>query len=670
MAGLRQACPDLPRDAGLAGRLGRAAPRARHTAAGRKVLIVLDQFEQWLHARGGEPHTELAAALRQCDGERRASAADGAGRLLDGGHAVPAGTGSPARSKARTRRAVDLFDPLHARKVLAEFGRAFGRLPENPVCMTAGRRRFLDQAVAGLGGRRQSDLRAAGPVRRHDEGPALDARRAAGGRRHRGRRRDVPGRNLQRQDRPPEHRLHQKAARAVLKALLPDQGTDIKGHMRSSEELLEASGYAGRPEAFADLIRILDREIRLITPTIPQPINLEPDGDSPETLAGSCQPPTLPLRRRSPVRRGDRPRRPPARPFGAGSDPAAPLAPKVSPKLSHASPSYQLTHDYLVPSLREWLTRKQKETRRGLAELRLAERAALWNAKPENRHLPSWWEYLNIRWLVSRKQWTAGHHKMMQAAGRFHGIRAAVLLILFALLGWGAYELNGNLQAAALVNSLRTAKEDAVLGVIEQVGPYRRWADGRLRSMLASEPRTVEEQRAELRCADGVVACGASFGRGFERDVAGPGHGLLVRRRRFADALQPYQERFTGELWEILRATAERPERRFRAGLALAEYEPAADGWNEQDTLFLAEQLISANPEHQPLLREYLRPIGESLLAPLELLFRNQDLSETQQLGSANAYVPQVIEPISSGFPRGASGRINGRIQRVRVPEA
>ena len=26
---------------------------------------------------------------------------------------------------------------------------------------------------------------------------------------------------------------------------------------------------------------------------------------------------------------------------------------------------YQLTHDYLVPSLREWLTRKQKETRRG-----------------------------------------------------------------------------------------------------------------------------------------------------------------------------------------------------------------------------------------------------------------------------------------------------------------
>ena len=31
----------------------------------------------------------------------------------------------------------------------------------------------------------------------------------------------------------PKHRLHQKAAQAVLKALLPETGTDIKGQMRS-----------------------------------------------------------------------------------------------------------------------------------------------------------------------------------------------------------------------------------------------------------------------------------------------------------------------------------------------------------------------------------------------------------------------------------------------------
>ena len=37
---------------------------------GKKVLIVLDQFEQWLHAKKEEENTELVQALRQCDGGR------------------------------------------------------------------------------------------------------------------------------------------------------------------------------------------------------------------------------------------------------------------------------------------------------------------------------------------------------------------------------------------------------------------------------------------------------------------------------------------------------------------------------------------------------------------------------------------------------------------------
>ena len=70
--------------------------------------------------------------------------------------------------------------------------------------------------------------------------------------------------------------------------------------------------------------------------------------------------------------------------------------------LPSVSAYYQLTHDYLVHSLRDWLTRKQRETRRGRAELRLAERSSLWNAKPENRHLPSALEWANIRLLTKR----------------------------------------------------------------------------------------------------------------------------------------------------------------------------------------------------------------------------------------------------------------------------
>ena len=184
---------------------------------------------------------------------------------------------------------------------------------------------------------------------------------------------------------PPEHRYHQKAARAVLKALLPESGTQIKGHMRSREELLEASGNSGRANDFDDLINILDRELRLITPTDPE--GSEEDSAS-RTVAGRKY--------------------------------------------------YQLTHDYLVPSLRDWLTRKQKETRRGRAELRLAERATTWNAKPENRYLPAWWEYINIRLLTARQRWSDPQRKMMGQAGRVHGVRsglvAAVLVAMPAEL--------------------------------------------------------------------------------------------------------------------------------------------------------------------------------------------------------------------------------------------
>ena len=157
-----------------------------------------------------------------------------------------------------------------------------------------------------------------------------------------------------------------------MKALLPQTGTDIKGQMRSEAELREASGYAGRPRDFDDLIGILDR--------------------------------------RAAADHADRSR-------GLGRRDAARTA-------GTGHRYYQLTHDYLVHSLRDWLTRKQRETRRGRAELRLAERAAIWESKPENRHLPSLSEWASIRTLSRSKDWTEPQTRMMHRAGRVHGLRA------------------------------------------------------------------------------------------------------------------------------------------------------------------------------------------------------------------------------------------------------
>ena len=99
-------------------------------ANGKKVLMVLDQFEQWLHANKDKANPELVQALRQCDGARlqcvvmvRDDFWLAVSRfMLDLEVDLVPG---------RNIALVDLFDPDHARKILAAFGRAFGRLPED-----------------------------------------------------------------------------------------------------------------------------------------------------------------------------------------------------------------------------------------------------------------------------------------------------------------------------------------------------------------------------------------------------------------------------------------------------------------------------------------------------------------------------------------------------------
>ncbi len=67
--GLRKRCPALPDNLTLKATLA-ALRRGQGIPVGKKVLIVLDQFEQWLHAKKEEENTELVQALRQCDGGR------------------------------------------------------------------------------------------------------------------------------------------------------------------------------------------------------------------------------------------------------------------------------------------------------------------------------------------------------------------------------------------------------------------------------------------------------------------------------------------------------------------------------------------------------------------------------------------------------------------------
>ena len=127
--GIRRCCPALTDNLSLKETLA-ALRRGQSLATGQKVLIVLDQFEQWLHSHQQQENSELVQALRQCDGQHVQCivmvrddfwmAATRFMRELE-----------VRLVEAHNSAAVDLFSERHAEKVLAAFGRAFGTLPES-----------------------------------------------------------------------------------------------------------------------------------------------------------------------------------------------------------------------------------------------------------------------------------------------------------------------------------------------------------------------------------------------------------------------------------------------------------------------------------------------------------------------------------------------------------
>jgi serine/threonine protein kinase/formylglycine-generating enzyme required for sulfatase activity len=571
-SGLRRRFPDLPESLGL--RDSFAALRQGQTLPeGKKLVLILDQFEQWLHARREDENTLLVQALRQCDGEHvqcLAMVRDDFWmaatrfmraleiRLLEGHNSA----------------AVDLFDPAFARKVLASFGRAFGKLSEHALGRSRDTDHFLKEAVAGLA----------------QEGKIVCVRLALFAEMMKGKPwtratlSEVGGtrgvgftfleENFSNGAAPPEHRYHQQAARAVLQALLPESGTDIKGHMRSLGHLLEASGYSGRRQDFDDLIRILDSELRLITPTDPE---------------------------------------------GSGNDLDGPA------RLDAGQKYYQLTHDYLVHSLRDWLTRKQRETRRGRAAIRLIERSQLWSSKRENRFLPSTWEWANVRLMTSKRTWTEPQREMMKRAGRMHGLIALAALALLALGVVGAIEARRSLSASGLVASLKTASTGEVPSIINQLRGLRPWADPELRRLLReSDPSRREYLHASLAL---LADDPSQVDYLCARILAARAEELPVLR----EALVLYQSQVEPRLWSVLETARPGTPSLLPAASALALYCPTDSRWADHAEKVAGElvgiDLVSLKPW-----LELHRPIRTSLTAPLVTIFRDPDRSTTVRI--------------------------------------
>ena len=558
--GLRKRCPTLAPDLGLKESLT-ALRRGHGLPAKKKVLIVVDQFEQWLHEPKGDRNTELVQAFRQCDGARvqciilvrddfwlavSRFLRDVEIRLIEGQNSALA----------------DLFDTDHAKKVLGGFGRAFGKLPESSSDSTKDQKEFVNRAVAGLAQEGKVNCVRLALFAETMKGKAWtpSSLRAVGG---------TAGvgvtfleETFHTASAPPEHRYHQKAARGVLTALLPETGVDIKGHMRSYAELLDASGYGNRPKDFDDLIRILDSEIRLITPTDPAGHGDGEPGDVNTRNSGEKY--------------------------------------------------FQLTHDYLVPSLRDWLTRKQQETRRGRAELLLADRAAIWTDRPENRQLPSLRQWVSIRWLTARKNWSQPQRRMMAKAGRVHAARGAVAVAVLLLLGVIGWEGNGRLQARTLRDRLLESTTADAPAVVADMAPYRRWVDPLLRESYAHAEQNSDARR-QLHASLALLPVDAGqVNYLFERLLTGDPAEVVVIR----EALAAHAPQLTERLWELLANPAVEQDRRLRAACALAVFAPDDSRW-ENVGRDVAATLVIQKPFAVAPWTDALKGSGRWLIPPL-----------------------------------------------------
>jgi formylglycine-generating enzyme required for sulfatase activity len=275
---------------------------------------------------------------------------------------------------------------------------------------------------------------------------------------------------------------------------------------------------------------------------------------------------------------------------------------------------YLLTHDYLVPSLRQWLTRQDRGSIQGRATLKLKERAELWNARPENRQLPSFWEWLQISALARTKKWTEGEKCMMHRATRFHLACLGLVLAVLIIGAWGLRESYAALHANELVRNLLSADAAAVPETVRNIQPYRDWAEPILTKRLSESDMSGREAlRARLALVPNHPDQSAPLREGLLQ--AEPAEVVII-----SQFLQPYREASADYFWEQVE-NAPTSSRRFRAACALAALDPANKRWREIAGV-VAEQLVTENQANLRLWLDAFAPVSRLLLTPLARIFR------------------------------------------------
>jgi formylglycine-generating enzyme required for sulfatase activity len=580
---LRRIVPHLPREGDLADALGilRDDP---HVRPREKILLVLDQFEQWLEGRPIDMAAELIRALRQCDGRHVAAillvrddfwmATTRLFRAVE----IPLVEGS-------NTGAVELFDARHTRFVLEEFGRSLGLIAADEPRTGGKSAAFLTKAVEGLV---EPDGRVM-PVRLSLFVEVVRRRpwtvqtlSELGG---------VEGIGVKFLEEAfdsalatPARRLHRKAVESVLKLLLPPPNSMIRGAPRCRRELLEGSGYGDSPDDFAALLQILDHDLRLITAT-------DLDG----------------------------------------------VAPGAPPHESRSQfvvgeTHYQLAHDYLIRPIRQWVQRNERSSKAGRARLRLEAVTASWLERPRAHQLPSFLEYMGILAHTSRREWSSDERRLMKAAARHYFIRAAAAVAFLGALSWAGMEYRDRMKAHALLHTAMQADAQKLPAILDQLDPYHSVLKSDLEK-LEAEPgeNSAREIASLLLHRHRPTAERAAFLRDCLLS-ADPERIELIRATLQADPLIAGCK----DLWNIVHDERADRARRLRAAAALAFLEPGNPDWDKAGPAS-AEAMLGEPRSEIPHWVGLFRPVLHTLTHTLGEIFRDEHIDASSRAAASEA---------------------------------
>lgn len=353
----------------------------------RKVLIVIDQFEQWL-VHHPDTKSELIDGLRHCDGKRltcilsaRQDFCFNVMRLFR-----ILGVKWDLESNVQT---MDLLDLQHAENVLFRLGRAYDRLPQHEHELSRPQQRFLRRVVDGLSQNNKVicvHLALFAEMFKDREWTLAEFRNVGGfagiGEAYLD---EVFGDNYA--NRLPRD-LRMEGQR-VLEGLLPNLDVNVRSNVGSKTELMEQTRKISLAK-FERLVEWLDRDVKLISRANPEPNDVESDQPS-----------------------------------------------------ENFEPQYQLTHDYLVPSIRNWVNRNKIGNWRGRAELKLNELSGHWKVRPESRFFPWLVNFAKIKLATRNRRLAPDKEKYLSAATNYHVVRStaiAICLVVVAILSVWWYQ--------------------------------------------------------------------------------------------------------------------------------------------------------------------------------------------------------------------------------------